>query len=157
MLVLGAALLPYAARAQEPPPPTRIGVVNFQEALLATDDMQAKSKELEAKYTPQRDNLARLAQELQELQGKIQSASGAEGARMQSEFQRKQRDAQRMQEDFQADADFDRNEILGGGARIMREIVAELAAARGLDMIVDVSNTLFFKPALDLSTEATRP
>ena len=61
----------------------------------------------------------------------------------------------RMQEDFQADAEFDRNEILGAGARAMREVISELAAAKGLDMIVDVSNTLFFKPALDLSAEAT--
>ena len=154
VIILGAALSPYAVRAQEAPP-TRIGVVNFQEALLATDEMQAKSKELDAKYTPQRDNLARLAQELQDLQEKLQSASGAEALTMQSDFQRKQRDAQRMQEDFQADAEFDRNEILGAGARAMREVISELAAAKGLDMIVDVSNTLFFKPALDLSAEAT--
>ncbi len=154
VLIFAAALSQFAARAQEPPP-TRVGVVNFQEALLATDEMQAKSKELEAKYLPRRDNLAKLAQELQDLQEKLQSASGAEALTMQSDFQRKQRDAQRMQEDFQADAEFDRNEILGAGARVMGEVISELAAAKGLDMIVDVSNTLFFKPALNLSAEAT--
>ena len=154
VLILGAVLSPFAAPAQEPPP-TRVGVVNFQEALLATDEMQAKSKELDSKYTPRREELAGLAQELQDLQEKMQSAAGAEGAALQGEFQRKQRNAQRMQEDFQADAEFDRNEILGAGARAMREVVSELAVAKGLDMIVDVSNTLFFKPALDLSAEAT--
>ncbi len=154
VLILGVALLPYAARAQEPPP-TRIGVVNFQDALLKTDEMQAKFKQLEEKYTPRRDDLTRLTQELQDLQKKIQTAGAAEGQSMQSEFQRKQRNGQRMQEDFKADADFDQNEILGVGARAMREVISELAAAKGLDMIVDVSNTLFFKPALDLTVDAT--
>ena len=152
-LFVGAGPSP-ALRAQEPPP-TRVAVVNFQEALLSTDEMQAQSKELETKYTPRREELARLAQELQDLQENIQSATGSEALAMQSDFQRKQRNARRMQEDFQADADFDRNEILGAGARTMREVIAELAAARDLDIIVDVSNTLFFKPALDLSSEAT--
>ena len=154
VLIFAAALSQFAARAQETPP-TRVAVVNFQEALFATDEIQAKSKELEAKYAPRRDNLEKLAQELQDLQEKLQDASGAEAFTMQRDFQRKQRDAQRMQEDFQADAEFDRNEILASGARTMREVIAELAAAKGLDMIVDVSNTLFFKPALDLSAEAT--
>ncbi len=154
VLILGTVLTPFAAPAQEASP-TRVAVVNFQEALLATDEMQARSKELETKYTPRREDLERLAQELQELQEKLQSAAGAEAVTMQSEFQRKQRNAQRMQEDFQADAEFDRNEILGAAARAMREVISELAAAKGLDMIVDVSNTLFFKPSLDLSAEAT--
>jgi outer membrane protein len=150
----GAVLLPFTVSAQELPP-TRVAVVNFQNALLATDDMQARSKELESKYAPTRDELEKRAQELQDLQGELQSAAGAEARAVQSEIQRKQREAQRMQEDFQTEVEFDRADVLGAGARTMREVVTELARAKGLDLVVDVTNTLFVKPALDLSAEAT--
>ena len=153
-LFLGAVPVPSILQAQELPP-TRVAVVDFQEALLLTDEMQAKSRELEAKYIPRQNELEKRAQELQDLQGKLQTVTGAEALTVQSELQRKQRDAQRMQEDLQADAEFDRSEILGQASETMRGVIEELAAARGLDMIVDVSNTLFFKPVLDLSSEAT--
>ena len=154
LFLFGAARVPIALQAQELPP-TRVAVVNFQEALLATDEMQAKGKELESKFVPRRDELARRAQELQDLQREMQAAEGAAVLSLQSELQRKQRDAQRMQEDFQADAEFERTEILGEGAQMMRSVIAELAAAKGLDIVVDISNTLFVKPVLDLSGEAT--
>ncbi len=37
----------------------------------------------------------------------------------------------------------------------MSEIIRKLAEQRGLDVIVDVTNTLYYKPALDLTAEAT--
>lgn len=154
VLIFGAALSQFAARAQETPP-TRVAVVNFREALLATDEMQAQFKELTTKYAPRAEELKRIAEELQELQRKLQSAQGAEAQTMQSEFRRKQRDGQRLQEDYQAEVEFDQNEVLDAGSRTMREVVAELAATKGLDIIVDITNTLFVKPALNLSAEAT--
>ena len=36
----------------------------------------------------------------------------------------------------------------------MQEIVKKLAEDKGLDIIVDVSQTIYFKPALDLTSEA---
>ena len=71
VFLLGAVLLPCTLSAQELPP-ARVAVVNFQNALLATDDMQARSKELESKYAPRRDELEKRAQELQDLQRKLQ-------------------------------------------------------------------------------------
>jgi len=37
----------------------------------------------------------------------------------------------------------------------MTVIIKQLAEQRGLDMIVDVTNTLYFKPSLDLTVDAT--
>jgi outer membrane protein len=36
----------------------------------------------------------------------------------------------------------------------MREVVQKLAEEKGVDVIVDEQSTLFFKPALDLTTDA---
>ncbi len=151
-LLLVMLLPSSSALAQEA---SRIGVIDFQTALLETAEMQAKSKELEEKYKPRQDELAQLSQDLQELQQKLQSASGNEALNLQNQGQRKQREAQRKQEDLQSDIEYDRNEILQSGARVMRDIVSKLAEERGLGVVVDASTTFFFKPALDLTAAAT--
>ena len=74
---------------------------------------------------------------------------------LQAEGQRKQRDAQRLSEDLQSDVEFERNTILQAGSRKMREVLQQLAVEKGLDMIVDVSSTVYYKDALDISKDAT--
>ena len=37
----------------------------------------------------------------------------------------------------------------------MQTVIQKLAEEKGMDVIVDASQTLFFKPALDLTAEAT--
>ena len=37
----------------------------------------------------------------------------------------------------------------------MAEVVKKIAEQRGLDVVVDVSNTIYFKPALEITAEAT--
>ena len=36
----------------------------------------------------------------------------------------------------------------------MQAVVKKLAEAKGLDVVVDVSNTVYFKPDLEITTEA---
>jgi outer membrane protein len=141
-----------SALAQEA---SKLGAINFEAALMGTAEMQEKSKELEAKYKPRQDDLAQLAQDLQGLQQKLQTASATEGPSLQAQAQRKQTEAQRKQEDLRSDFEYDRNEILQGGARVMREVVAKLAEEKGLDVVVDGTTTIFVKPALDLTAAAT--
>ena len=61
---------------------------------------------------------------------------------------------QRKSEDLQADVDRERNEVLGASSRKMTEVVKKLAEEKGYDVVVDVSTTIYFKPALDITTEA---
>lgn len=133
----------------------KVGVVDFQQALLATADMQKEASKLEQKFKPDQDRLEALSQELQSIQAKLASASPEDAARLQLEGAEKQREAQRLTEDLQTDIDFDRQQILEGGAQRMREVLEELRASKGLDLIIDVSSTISFNSALDLTTDAT--
>ena len=45
--------------------------------------------------------------------------------------------------------------ILQRAGTRMTEIVKKLADEKGLDVVVDTTNTYFFKPALDITAEAT--
>jgi len=68
--------------------------------------------------------------------------------------QRKQRDLQRMTDDLQGDVNAERNDILGKSQQKMAEVIKKLAEEKGYDLVVDASNTWFFKPAMDITAEA---
>ena len=135
---------------------SKVAVINFQEALLSTADMKKESAALEAKYQSRQDELNVLSTELQEIQAKIQNATGADLARLQSDGQRKQITAQRLTEDLQSDVEFDRQNILAAASARMREIVQALRLEKGFDLIVDSSGVLANDPLIDLTAEATQ-
>jgi outer membrane protein len=68
--------------------------------------------------------------------------------------QRKQRDLQRLQDDLQADAQSYRNDILSKSSQKMTDVVKKLAEDKGLDLVVDSSSALYFKPALEITADA---
>lgn len=135
---------------------TKVGVINVQSAILETAEIKKAQTELAAKFKPRQDKLEALQRELQEIQTRLQGGKLNEQAAMDAQMtgQRKQRDLQRLTEDLQADVDRERNDILQRTGQRMTEVVKKVAEAKGLDMVVDVSTTLYFKPALEISKEA---
>lgn len=152
LMILTVALLgaPAVATAQ-----VKIGVVDFQQALIDTAEVQKEAARVEAKFQPRQDEIATLTKELQDLQQKLQSATGEQAAQLQAEGQRKQRELQRLSEDLQADFQFDRDSILQAAAQKMRDALKTVAEAKGLDIITEASNAYYFKPTLDVTADAT--
>lgn len=134
----------------------KVGVINFQEALLNTADMKRESAALEARYKVRQDEIEALSTELAEIQGKLQTAQGAEATRLQAEGQRKQRSAQRLSEDLQSDVEFDRQNILTAASGRMRAIVGELRMEKELDLIIEATGVLAHNALIDLTAEATQ-
>ncbi len=136
---------------------TKVGIINSQKALLDTAEIKKAQAQLEAKYKPRQDAMAKLQQEIAGLQTQLNSrkldAAGQQDVTLQG--QRKERELQRLQDDLQGDVDRDRNDILARTGKQMQEVVAKIAEAKGLDVVVDAANTVYFKPALDLTAEAT--
>jgi len=151
LLCLALAPLATIASAQ-----LKVGVVNVQKAMLDSDELKKVSAQVEAKYKPKQDELQKLQTDLQSIQQQLQSNKLTQQAQadLQLQGQRKQRDAQRLSDDLQQEFDRDRQDILGKAAQKMTEVVKKLAEEKGLDMVVDVSQTLYFKPALDITADA---
>lgn len=147
-------LAPFAVTASAQ---TKVGVVNAQKAMGDTDEIKKASAAVEAKYKKPQEDLAKLQADLQSIETQINSGKLNPNAvaELQAQGQRKQRDAQRISDDLQADFDRDRQEILGKAAQKMQDVISKLAVEKGLDLIIDSSQTLYFKPALELTTEAT--
>jgi outer membrane protein len=135
----------------------KIGVINVQKALADTDELKKSSADLEKKFKPRQDEMAKVQKELEDIDTQLNS--GKLNAQAQQEMQaqgsRKQRDQQRLQEDMQAEYDKDRQDILGSMSKKMQDVITKLAEAKGLDLVVEASQTLYNKPALDLTADAT--
>jgi outer membrane protein len=154
-LTVAGLLLSAAALSAQ----IKVAVVNLQKAVLDTGEIKKASAALEAKYKPRQAQMEKVRKELEDLNQKLQSLAGkltqqAE-AEMTAQAQRRQRDLQRLGEDLQADVDGERNDILSRSSQRMQEVVKKIAEEKGLDVVVEATTTIFFKPALEITAEAT--
>jgi outer membrane protein len=140
---------------QQPPQPVKLGVINLQRAIVETADIKKAQVDLEAKYRPRTAEMEKVQKELQDIQTQLQSGRAGQGEQeLQQRGQRRQRELQRMQEDLQGDVDRERNEILQKAGQRMSEVVRKIADEKGLDVVIDITNIVFFKPALDVTKDA---
>jgi len=135
---------------------SKVAVVNSQKAILETAEIKKAQVDLEAKFKPRQDQMARLTKELQDIQTQLQSGKLNQNGEQEltAQGQRKQRDLQRLQQDLQDEVDRERNDILQRSGTRMQEVVKKLADEKGLDVVIDTSNTVFYKASLDLTAEA---
>jgi outer membrane protein len=151
ILCLALAPLATVASAQ-----LKVAVVNVQKAMLDSDELKKVSTDMESKYKPKQDELNKLESDLQSIQTQLASNKLSQQAQqdLTLQGQRKQRDAQRLSDDLQAELDRDRQDVLGKAAQKMQEVIKKLAEAGGYDLVVDVSQALYFKPAMDITDQA---
>ena len=153
LLCLGLFSIAGLAPAQ-----TKIAVINLQRAVLESDEIKKASAELEGKFKPRQTDMQKIEKELQGIQENLQKNAGKLTPQAEAELtaqgQRRQRELQRLTEDLQADVDRERNDILSKSSKQMTAVVSKLAAEKGYDVVVDVTNTVFFKPVLEITTDA---
>lgn len=136
----------------------KVGIINVQRAILDTAQIKKAQAEMEAKFKPRQDELEAAQKELEGIQRQLeaggQSLTPSQTADLQGRGQLLQRRAQRLQEDLQADITRDRDGVLAMVGQRLQEIVNKMAVAKDLDVLIDVSNAVFFKPALEITDEA---
>jgi outer membrane protein len=150
LLCLAVAAFSAVASAQ-----VKIGIINVQKAMADSDELKKASAAVEAKFKPRQDELTKLQSDLQSIEqqlnsGKLNQQAAAE---LQAQGQRKQRDLQRLSDDLQQDFERERQDILGKASQKMQDVIKKLAEEKGVDLVVDSSTTLYFKPAMDLTTD----
>jgi outer membrane protein len=137
----------------------KVAVLNTQAALLETAEIKKAQADMEAKFKPRQEQMAKLQKELETIQQQLQTLGDKLTPQAQSDLttqsQRKQRDFQRMDEDMRADVERERNDILTKSGDRMQLVVNKLAEEKGLDLVIDASNTAYFKPALEITKDAT--
>jgi outer membrane protein len=154
LLVAAAVLCPATALLAQ----SKVAIVNIQRAVVETAEIKKAQGEMEAKFRPRQAQMEKLQGEIRQLQQQLQSMAGKLTPSAEQDLtiqsQRKQKEFQRLGEDLQADVDRERNEILGKTSQRMQGVVKKLAEEKGFDMVVDVNSTIYFKPVLEITTEA---
>jgi outer membrane protein len=151
-LCLAIALFSTVASAQ-----LKVGVINVQKALADTEELKKAQADLAKKYQPRTDEMDKLQKDLESIDNQLNGGklTPQQQADLQAQGTRKQRDLQRLSDDMNADGEKDRQDILAKMSQKMQDVINKLAEEKGLDMIVEASQTLYAKPVLDLTAEAT--
>jgi outer membrane protein len=138
-------------------PPAKVAIVNAQKAVADTHEIKKAQADLEAKYRPRQQAIEALQRDLQNIQQQLgaPNLTPDREAQLRQSGTEKQKQLQRLSEDLQSDVNNERQDILGRSGRQMAQVVKKIAEQRGIDIVIDVTNTIYYKPALDITSEAT--
>jgi outer membrane protein len=155
-LVVCSALLAVAPGAFAQ---TKVAVVNLQEAVFATAEIKQANVAMTAKYKSRDDALEALKAQGVAAQKKLNDGqdtlSEEQQAALEAQVAKLQRDVQREGEDLEADVQKDRDDILLGASEKMKTVVQKIAEERGFDIVAEATALIYFKPATDITKDAT--
>jgi outer membrane protein len=156
-LLMAASLAVAIPSLQAQGGPVKVAIINAAKAVADTQEIQKAQAALQAKFAPRQQAIDDLQKQMQAIQKQAATPNMAPDteAQLQAQFTQKQKQLQRLSEDLQSDVNNERQEVLGKTGRQMSEVVKKLAEEKGLDMVVDVTNTIYFKPTLEITADAT--
>lgn len=157
VLLLATAAISIRLASAQAYGPVKLAIINAQKAVGDTQEIKKAQAALEAKYRPRQQAIENLQRDLQAIQQQLTAPNldPARAAQLRADGNHKQREMQRLSEDLQSDVNNERQDILGRAGRQMTDVVKRLAEQRGLDVVIDITNTLYYKPALDITADAT--
>jgi outer membrane protein len=124
--------------------PTKVGVINIQQAVLATKDGQKAAQDLQARFEPKRKEIEQKNGEIQQLQEQFRktqnTASEEQRAKLARDIDQKQKSLQRDVEDAQAEFEQEQQRAFNElGGRLL-QVIGKYARDNGYTLILDVSN-----------------
>ena len=140
---------------------TRIGAINVEQAIYATNEGQRDFEALGKKLEPKQAELKNLNDELEGLKKQLTTQgdklSETARANLQKQIDQKQKTLERSLQDARDDAQGQQGEIGQKILRKMAPIIVKYASENGFGMILDTSNpwpqgpVLWNGPALDIT------
>lgn len=144
MLALPALALAAALVAPAQTAPTKVGIIQIQEAILRTKDGQKAVSDLQARFGPKKTELEKKQAEIAALQQKLQSASATMSDEARSklirEIDQKTKSLNRDTEDAQAEVEQAESKIMQELGQRMMAVINKYAVDNGYSLIIDVSN-----------------
>ncbi len=160
---LGAATPALAqaapAAAAAPAGPLKIGTLNFQYCVLASNEGQRDFGELQKKYAPRKATLDAQATEIANMQKALQNTganlSDDERAKRVHEIEVKQKDYQRGAEDLQKEGQEEEQQVFERIAKKVADYINEYSAQYGYSLILEngaqSSPIVYENPAIDIT------
>ena len=156
-VLLGATL---AASAQTSSP-TKVGIINIQQAIIATTEGQKAAKELEEKSAPKKKELERLQAEINAMRDQLNKMSSVgsdeQKRKLMGDIDAKTKSFNRQVEDAQAELDQEQGRVLNELGGRMLAVLDKYAKDNGYAVILDVSSqqtpVLFAATSIDVTRE----
>jgi outer membrane protein len=162
-IAFGAVLLSQAQTAapSQIPPPTKVGIIHIQNAIISTKDGQKAAAELTAKFAPKKSELEKKQSTITQLQDQLRKGSNtmSEEAKqkLMREIDQTTKSLNRESEDANAELDQEQNRVMQElGQRIMAVII-KYARDNGYAVILDVSSqqtpVLYASDGIDITQD----
>jgi outer membrane protein len=137
--------------------PAKVAIINAQKAVAETAEIKQAQASMEAKFKPRQQAIQNLQTQLDSIskQLAVPNIQPDREAQLRADGAQKQKELQRLSDDLNTDVNFARQDILGRAGRQMADVVKKLAEQRGLDVVIDITNTIYFRPTLDITADAT--
>ncbi len=125
-------------------PPTKVGIIRMQDAILGTNEGKRDFQTLESKYQPKQAELQKAGQQL-DTDKKTLSTQGDKmneeaKAQLQKQIEKEQRDLQQQLESAQQDFQGEQNDIYNRIGQKFMQTLDKYAKDGGFAVILDVSN-----------------
>ena len=170
MVIVAAFIVPVASMAQGGSTttpstslvlPTKIGTINIQSAIVATNEGQKDLQILEKKFDPKKNELKSLSDEIGSLKKQLETQgpklNDEVRANLGRQIDSKQKTLGRAQEDAQNDFTEQQNEIVQRILQKLLPVVNKYANDNGLTLVVDGSKpwpewpVLWASPSVDIT------
>ncbi len=139
-----AAPTPNPAPAPTTAAGTRVGIINIQSAIIATNEGQRDFEALQKKFEPRQVELQKLNGEVEDLKKQLQTQGDKlnDEARLnlQKSVESKQKTLQRSLENAQADAQQQQQELFNRIGQKLMPVLEKYAKSNGYSIIIDVSS-----------------
>jgi len=123
---------------------TRVGTINIQEAIVATNEGQRDFEALNKKFEPKRNELKNLSDEVDSLKKQLNTQGDKMNEDSRSslvkEIEQKQKSLTRSTEDAQNDYQSQQGEVAQRILKKMAPLLVKYAGDNGYGMILDTSN-----------------
>lgn len=149
--LFGIALLmaiPAAAQTSPAPAPApapaKVAVIQFQEAVLSTQEGQQATATLKTRFDPRKAALEKRQADLEAIQDKLQKGSATltpeARAKMQSDLAAGNRRLTRDADDLNAEVQEEEGKIMQSMSAKMGDLIQKYANANGFSVVLDVSS-----------------
>ncbi len=148
-------------RTAETAAPSKVGIIHIQNALIQTKDGQKAAAELEAKFSPKRQEFEKKQQELSQMEAQYRQGANTMSEEAKQKLARdvdaKRKALQRDADDAQAELEQDQNRVLQQLGQKMMGVVNKYAKDNGYTLILDVSSpqtpVVYFANGIDITTD----
>jgi outer membrane protein len=158
-LLIASAVSVGLAAAQAPP--SKIGIIHIQQAILATKDGQKAASELQGRFEPKRKEIDAKQSEIASLQQELNKGSNtmAEAKRMTltRDIDSKTKSLNRYAEDAEQEFQQERNKVLNELGQRLMVVIDKYAKDNAYSLILDVSSqetpVLYAANGVDITKE----